>query len=134
MANSFTRKVRTALVAILYSLAVIVGIRTALSREREPVDVLLSMSVAAATTLACVTDARVLGRPIIHSVQFIMLLTWPLSPLAYMVVARRWKGLLWFSIHAVLLVGTYWACYFFTALVLYKHALTICEFPRHPPA
>src|SRR5262245_11818791 len=119
MNNPF-RPFRAALIVILYILSALVGCRTALFRERQSVDVLISLSAAAVTVLACVIDARVLGRHILHSLQFIMLFTWPLSPLVYLLFARGLKGLLWFLLHGTLLVASYLASFYVTALLIYR--------------
>lgn len=119
MANSFYTRIRACLIGILYGLAVVIGLRAALVRDRQPIDLLLSFSLSAVTTLACVNDARSLQKNILYSVQFIMLFTWPLSPLVYMVWARKARGLFWFLIHAALLAFTYLVSVYATAFLVH---------------
>ncbi|MCH7546609.1 MAG: hypothetical protein IID30_09450, partial [Planctomycetes bacterium] len=64
--------------------------------------------VAFSHVIACSTDARIVGKSVPRIVQFLMLLTWPLSIPLCLFWTRRWWGLMWaLVIGATLLLTVY---------------------------
>ena len=108
------------LVGLLYLIASTVGFRLALYRDSQPIDLLLKLVLAAVVTLLCVVDSRSQGKTIGFSVQWLILLTWPVSAPLCLVWSRGAKGFLLFLIHGILL--------FVTAVVSYS----IAEYFKNP--
>ena len=69
---------RSVFVGFAFFLAVITGFAAARPNP-VPIDFFLSWLVAFSLVLACVTDARIVGKSIPRIIQFIMLLTWPIA-------------------------------------------------------
>ena len=86
---------RWVLLVFLHLLAVAWGAQMAFSNEPRLVELLLAWVAALALVMCCVADAKIVGKPILHIVQFIMLFTWPVTAPVYLVWARGWRGLLW---------------------------------------
>lgn len=60
----------------------------------------LSVTVAATLSLACLIDARLLGRRLVCPARLGLLFAWPLAVPIYLIWARGWRGLV-----AALLLG-----------------------------
>ena len=67
-------------------------------------DALLSMAVSVLAVLACAADARQRGSPLPHGVQYVMLLTWPITAPLYLLQSRGWKGVAWTAASLVTLL------------------------------
>jgi hypothetical protein len=100
------RKLLLAYLVFLHVMAIVWGTQ-AILREDSPsvlVDLILPIVFALAVVQTCVIHSRISGRPILHIVRFIMLLTWPVTAPAYLIWSRRWRGLLWAGLLAVTLL------------------------------
>ena len=97
---------RAVFIGFAYFLVVISGIAAeyALTGRDE---FFLPVVLAFTLVLACVTDARLIQRPIPRIIQFVMLLTSPLAVPVYCLYARRGRGLLWLLFFSITLTITY---------------------------
>ncbi|MBI4600715.1 MAG: hypothetical protein HY721_02030 [Planctomycetes bacterium] len=97
-------RARFVLVGILYLLAAVMGVRGAIFRELQPIDLLLRLTLGVVVTMACVADARSLGKGIVLSAQWLILLTWPVSVPSCLIWARGAKDVWLTLVHGTLLI------------------------------
>ncbi|HLQ37677.1 MAG TPA: hypothetical protein VK348_07740 [Planctomycetota bacterium] len=106
---------RTAILSLvcLALLVALTGARQAIV-ERGRIDVVVVLVVCSGMALACVYDARRLGRPLPGIAPSAILFAWPIAVPAYLVWSRGWKrGMLqamaFLVALAVLLYGSFFA-------------------------
>ena len=98
---------RTIFIFFSYVLAIFTGL-SANGTDSLLIQFLLPWLVAFSLVIACSTDARIVGKSVPNIVQFLMLLTWPLSIPICLFWTRRWWGLMWaLVIGATLLLTVY---------------------------
>jgi hypothetical protein len=66
--------------------------------------IVLAIMVASTATYACIVDSRIVGRPIVQSIHWIMFLTWPLAAPIYLIYSRGLRGVLLTVLHGIGLV------------------------------
>jgi hypothetical protein len=68
------------------------------------VRVLLAVMAASLATYGCVVDSRIIGRPIVQSVHWIMFFTWPIAVPVYLIYSRRLRGFVLLILHGIGLI------------------------------
>ena len=86
---------RWAYVIVIYALVLLSAIHSMLTDGNDGASMGFSLATTFGVVLCCITDARLRGRSILHIVQFLMLIAWPISLMIYLLWSRRWWGLLW---------------------------------------
>jgi hypothetical protein len=86
---------RAVYLLFLHAMAFVWGAHVTIFEDPTTRELAIALVFAIAVVMACRADARIAGRPILHIVQFLMLLTWPVTAPGYLLWARRWWGLLW---------------------------------------
>ncbi len=81
---------RRLLVALFYVLAALWGVRLAFVVDRR-IDLLFSVAMAICATLFCIADARVQGKPLLHSYYWLIVITWPVAVPLYLVFTREFR-------------------------------------------
>ena len=66
--------------------------------------VVLTIAFSIVAVATCNADARQRGSPLPHSLQYVMLMTWPLAIPVYLIETRRWLGLVWSALWSTTLV------------------------------
>lgn len=90
------KKYRIALVVYVLLMTGLMGARDVLlGDESYMASRLVGLSISIAIVMWCVVDARIRRKPVLPIVQFLMLLTSPLSACVYLVWSRKGWGLLW---------------------------------------
>lgn len=74
-------------VALLFVRAWAIGAQTL-------ADLGLAICAAAAVTLACIADSKIVARPIPHAARWVMLFLWPVAVPLYLLWSRGWRGLI----------------------------------------
>ena len=110
---------RSGFVGFAFFLAFITGI-VAARPNLGSIQFFLSWLVAFSLVLACLADARIVGKSVPPGVQFIMLITWPIAVPFCLIWARGWRGIGWLLLIAV----TLWLTYYVTAVLFYYFART----------
>ena len=95
------KSVRFLLLLGFYLLAAIAGIMGTGQLRSGVVHFLFSIMAASVATYWCVLDARILGRPIVQSVHWIMFFTWPLAVPIYLIRSRGLRGLGMVVLHGI---------------------------------
>lgn len=106
--NAGRKRLRRIMLVGLYLLAATWGAMQAVPLRNGLVFLLFSFLIASVATYLCVLDARILGRPIVQSVHWIMFVTWPIAVPIYLIYSRRLWGLALAVLHAIglLMVAT----------------------------
>jgi hypothetical protein len=111
-----TKTLRNAFLACTYLLSAMWGVYRAASEENSTLVVPFAVMMALSVVLACTYDARLIDKPIPHSVQWVMFFAWPLAACIYLIWSRGIKGLWLGCLHAILLYGALLAAYYGTML------------------
>jgi len=77
-------------VVCLGLLVALAGVRSAIGGA-ERTDVLISLVLCSGMALACVLDARSLGKPMSGAAQLMLFFTWPVAVPVYLVWSRGWR-------------------------------------------
>lgn len=96
---------RIAFLIALYFVIAAGVVHASLVAEAGPVDLLRAFCTAIIVTLLCITDSKIIGRPMLHAARWIMFFTWPVAVPIYLVWSRGAKGLLVLVGHVGALVG-----------------------------
>ena len=113
-------RLRNAFLLCLYALSALWGISLAVPPQDELREFCYTVLVAIAVVVSCIYDARFMRKPIVSSVQGVMLFTWPIAVPAYLVWSRGLKrGLQLVVVHAVCLYGVMVAGYWATSAAIY---------------
>lgn len=91
----------TILVVCLYLLLALNGAVQVTRPESAALRLILSALTGSTATYWCVVDSRILGRPIVQSLHWIMFFTWPVAVPLYLVYSRKLRGLGIAVIHAI---------------------------------
>jgi hypothetical protein len=97
-------KFRAAMIACALVAVTISGWRARLGLEGL-VDLLLPLLMGACFALACQADGRLHGKPVRYSVQWLMVIFWPIAAPAYVMWTRRWRGLVIIAIFLAAILG-----------------------------
>ena len=98
---------RSIFICFSYLLAIFTGLST-IGTNSLMIQFLLPWLIAFSLVIACSTDALIVGKSVPRIVQFLMLLTWPISIPICLFWTRRWWGLMWaLVIGATLLLTVY---------------------------
>src|SRR5437870_4110379 len=100
------RTLRLALLVFLYFLFAAFGVVSALPEKQSTSTPLFSVLMALTVTGLCLTDARIVGKRLVHAAQWVTFFTWPISAPIYLGWSRGARGLLLAMLHAVLLFMT----------------------------
>jgi hypothetical protein len=122
MRDLSARQVRASLVAAVYVLGGLWGLHAALTRDSASVQLGLSILFASTVALCCIADAKVVGKPMLISFQWLMFFTWPVSVPAYLVWTRRLRGLGLAVLHALLLAILSYATFLAACCLAYGPA------------
>ena len=91
--NGSRRDLRPVLVTCVYLLAVTMGAGQVTRPESGVLRLTLWAMFASAATYWCVVDARMIGRPIVQSLHWIMFYSWPVAVPIYLIYSRKLRGL-----------------------------------------
>jgi hypothetical protein len=103
------RRLRLFLLVVLYLLLALYAARAAVPAEENGATYLLSASMTLVAVMACIIDARVLGRPLAHGAQLALLLAAPVAVPSNLLWSRGNRGLLVLPAQAALLFCAYMA-------------------------
>jgi hypothetical protein len=98
--------VRAVLVTCLYLLFAFSGVVQATRPGSAILSLIISLAIASTASYWCVVDSRNRGRPILHSLQAIILFTWPVAVPLYLAYSRGIRGLGIAVAHAIGLLIT----------------------------
>lgn len=107
------------LTMILWLLTTVMAIRLGARLPETGVDFLLGVGFTIAIVLICINDGNRLGRKIPMYARWIMLFTWPLASLIYLIWSRGWRGVLYYLVMACLILGWAGVVHVVTHRVLY---------------
>jgi hypothetical protein len=108
LSDAGQRRLRTIMVVCFYLLAVINGAIEASPPKVLAVDVLVALAAATVAAYGCVVDSRIVGRPVLQSLHWVLFVAWPVAVPIYLLYSRRLRGLGILVLHAIglLLVAT----------------------------
>jgi len=111
-----TRVLRNSFMVGLYLLGALWGVRIAVLPPDATLDVGFGILMAIAAVASCVYDSRLVGKTIVRSILWLMLIAWPVAVPSYLIWSRGWKGVFLTAMHAVLFylvfLGTYYGMSF----------------------
>ena len=113
------RKLRGIVLLNFYLLAAANGATQAFQPRGGMVGVVFAIMAASLATYGCVVDARIIGRPIVQSVHWIMFFTWPLAVPIYFIYSRRLRGVVLLILHGVGLVAVSNAAFYLAWYLAY---------------
>ncbi|MBN1765239.1 MAG: hypothetical protein JW860_08285 [Sedimentisphaerales bacterium] len=88
-------RLRTFIIICIFLFFALLGVRMCLCGDEFTLtDVLLHMTIQFSVVMACMIDARLIGKRLYHIVPFVMLFTWPITVPIYLIWTRKHKGLL----------------------------------------
>jgi hypothetical protein len=106
--NAGQKKLRAIMALSIYLLVAILGAMQAIPTiflDRSPVFLwLIPIMMAYTATYWCVVDSRILGRPIVQSLHWIIFFTWPLAVPIYLIYSRGGRGLVLVILHTIGLI------------------------------
>jgi hypothetical protein len=114
-----TRLLRNGFLAGLYFLSALWGARLIVSPPDPLLDLMFTGVVAVAVVVTCIYDSRLSGKPIVQSLHWLMLFTWPIAAPVYLVWSRGRRGAMLAAMHAVLLYMTLLVSYYGNAVLIY---------------
>ena len=91
--NVHEARLRRAAVMCFYALVAGWGVLHALCPDQAILWFLFSTGLATAATGWCVVDSRMIRRPVIHSLHWIIFFTWPVTVPIYLIRSRGLRGL-----------------------------------------
>jgi len=98
------------MVLCLYLLFAASGATQASPLRSSIAALLIHVMIACAATYWCVVDSRIMGRPIVQSIHWIMFFTWPISAPIYLIYSRGLRGLGFAMLHAIGLLVVFAIC------------------------
>ena len=101
MSDADRTRLRRTIAVCLYVLTAAWGAARALRPDNAYLWLLFSAAIASAMTGWCVVDSRILGRPIVRSLQWIIFFTWPIAVPLYLIWSRRFRGFAMAFLHAL---------------------------------
>jgi hypothetical protein len=105
------KRLRWAQLAFIHLLLAVFGATTIIedaAGQASPAGWLAGTAIAFVVVLCCLNDSRIVGKPLLHIAQLVMLWTWPVTAPVYLVWARGLKGFLWCLLLATtILLATY---------------------------
>jgi hypothetical protein len=86
--------------------------------------ILLTVMAASLATYGCIVDSRLVGRPIVQSVHWIMFFTWPLAVPIYLIYSRGFlRGVGLFLLHGIGLIAACNAAFYLIWYLTYGRFL-----------
>jgi hypothetical protein len=98
------KRLRGTVLLCFYSLMAANGALQASPPHTPMIGILLALAMASAVTYLCIVDSRIVGRPIVQSVHWIMFFTWPIAAPIYLIYSRGWRGVVLLLLHGVGLI------------------------------
>lgn len=98
------KRLRGIVLLCFYLLVAANGALQASPPHTAMIGILLALAMASAVTYLCIVDSRIVGRPIVQSVHWIMFVTWPVAAPIYLIYSRRWRGVALLLLHVIGLV------------------------------
>jgi hypothetical protein len=89
------KRPRNLVLACIYFLFALSGIRGALFADPQPADLLVSLAISAAMVKFCSVDSKCRGKPLLNSFYWIIFFTWPVSVPLYWFWTRGIRGIVW---------------------------------------
>ncbi len=105
------RDYRSQCIVSLYVLVACSGTVQVVIPENGGLYFLFTLLIATAVTMWAVLDSRIRNHPMLHIVQFLFLISWPIAAPVYLIWTRGRRGLWLAAIHGLGLFAT--LCVFF---------------------
>ena len=93
------RMLRMALMVTTYTTWYVVILHALIRNGEDLIGLVLALFIPILICSTCIVDARILGRPILHSARFAIVATWPIAVPVYLLWSRGASGLWTILIH-----------------------------------
>ena len=103
-------------ISCLYAFTGLWGIVQVVNPYNTALYLLFAVAIVFSATTWAVIDARRAGRPLLHIIQLLMFLTWPIALPAYLIWSRHLRGCCLALFHAV-------------ALTIINMSVFLCHYP-----
>jgi hypothetical protein len=103
--TSDRNKLRAVVLLCFYVLMAGNGAIQVLPPQGGMVRILIAVMAASLVAYWCVDGARIVGRPIVQSVHWILFVTWPLAVPVYLVCSRGLRGIALIILHGIGLIA-----------------------------
>ena len=97
-------KLRGIILLSFYLVVAANGAMQAFPSRGHGLGILLAVMAASLATYGCIVDSRIIGRPIVQSVHWIMFFTWPLAVPIYLIYSRGLRGVVLLILHGIGLI------------------------------
>ena len=96
------------LIVCVYLLFVLMAMRQAVGIPPDPWDLLLGFTMAVVAVILCITDARLMGKPLNRFTYWLIFFLWPVALLICLIRSIGLRGLGIFALHsvAIIILGT----------------------------
>lgn len=105
MKKDSLKVVRIMLISLFYLTFIVLGIQSSLLGDNYGPKVTTGFLLGLVGVSLVVVDSHIRKRPLIHSHQLIIYLTWPIAIPIYYVWTRKWRGLGFILLHIFLLIS-----------------------------
>ncbi len=121
-ASAWEKRERFALVLAMYLISVVGSVIGVFRPEESVIGVVPQVAICSIMTYWWVVDSRVRGFPIVQSLHWIILFTWPIAVPIYLIWSRKLRGLGLVFVHAIGLFAVGLAAYHLTGYLAYGEA------------